>query len=64
MYLLQDRKKSYEGSKLPPTRGASQFNLKRAFHQLQIWVRAGKALLDERDPNLYGWTLQKSKFFP
>ena len=31
-------KKSYEGSNLPPTRGALQFHLKRAFHQLRIWV--------------------------
>ena len=44
--------------------GALQFNLKRAFHQLQIWVRADKAQLDERDPSLYGWTLQKNIFFP
>ena len=29
-------KKSNEGSKLPPTRGALQFHLKRAFHQFQI----------------------------
>ena len=58
------RKKTYEGSKLPPTRGALQFHLKRAFHQLQIWVTADKAQLDERNPNLYGWTLEKNKFVP
>ena len=58
------RKKSYEGSKLPPTRGALQFYLKRAFHQLRIWVTVDKAQLDERDPNLYGWTLEKNKFVP
>ena len=57
------RKKSYEGSKLPPTRGALQFHLKRAFHQLRIWVTADKAQLDERDPNLYGWKLEKKNLF-
>ena len=49
---------------MPPTRGALQFHLKRAFHQLRIWVTANKAQLDERDPNLYGWTLGKNKFVP
>ena len=56
------RKKFYEYLKLPPTRGALQFHLKRAFHQLRIWLTADKAQLDERDPNLYGWTLEKNKF--
>ena len=55
------RRKSYEGSRLPPTKGALQFHLKRAFHQLRIWVTADKPQLDERDPNFYGCTLKKKK---
>ena len=31
-------KKSYEDSKLPPTRGALQVHLKRAFHQILIFI--------------------------
>ena len=31
-------KKSYEGSKLPPTKGALQVHLKRAFHQILIVI--------------------------
>ena len=51
-------------SKKSFTRGALQFHLKVAFHQLQIWVTADKAQLDEHDPNLYDWTLEKNKFVP
>ena len=55
---------SYKGSKLPPSSGALQLHLKQTFHQIRIWVTADKAQIDERDPNFYGWTLEKNKFVP
>ena len=50
-------KKFYEGSTLPPIRGALKFHFKPAFHQLRIWVTEDKAQLNESVTNLYGLTL-------
>ena len=45
----------FEGSKLPPTKGALQKHLERAHYQILQWNFSYFAELPEKDPLDYGW---------
>ena len=57
-------KSNAEGDKIPPSQGAFQKHVERAYFQLHIWNSANLSSIDDHDPLEYGWESDGEGYLP
>ena len=62
-YKLFTQRK-FEGSKLPPTKGALQKHLERAHYQILQWNFSYLTEIPDNDPLHHGWVLKNGNYRP